>query len=276
MNAVEIRQIFYSAQTQQEVALSGFAGLDNLRNERPDWREYWPIRNFLLSNTLQEDRYYGFFSPSFGIKTGLDAAKLHAHIAAHPDQDVYLFSPMWDLSALFLNVFEQGDFFHPGLRALSQDVLKAMDDETDLGQLTMDSSSTVFCNYFVARPAFWREWLSLGEKLYAMAEDSSHALHARLNATAPYIKDDVQMKVFIMERLAPLILARSKQYSTSALDPFSVRSSTTRFNAFTMEAILSDALKTAHLANPYPDYLRAYFSLRDGVLKSMRAGTRPT
>ncbi|GAB4061072.1 hypothetical protein [Uliginosibacterium sediminicola] len=269
MNAVEIRQIFYSAQTQQEVARSGFTGLDNLRNERPDWREYWPMRNFLLANTLQEDHYYGFFSPAFGIKTGLDAAKVHAHIAAHPDQDVYLFSPMWDLSALFLNVFEQGDFFHPGLGVLSQEVLAALDYSVDLSALTMDSSSTVFCNYVVARPAFWREWLALGEKLYALAEDSSHPLHGRLNATAPYIKDDVQMKVFIMERLAPLILA-SRRYSTSALDPFSIRSSTTRFNAFSMEAIVSDALKTAHLANPYPDYLRAYFSIRDGMRKSMR------
>ena len=39
--------------------------LDNLRNERPDWREYWPIRRFLLEGTPDPDAFYGFFSPRF-------------------------------------------------------------------------------------------------------------------------------------------------------------------------------------------------------------------
>ena len=42
-----IHQIYYSEQTRAELD-PGFLPLDNSANERPDWREYWPIRRFLL------------------------------------------------------------------------------------------------------------------------------------------------------------------------------------------------------------------------------------
>ena len=43
----------------------GYLLLDNIDNVRADWREYWPIRNYLLNHELDEDSYYGFFSPRF-------------------------------------------------------------------------------------------------------------------------------------------------------------------------------------------------------------------
>ena len=55
-----IYQICYSKETLANVPV-GFLVLDNVANERPDWREYWAIRNFLLNNYLSEDTLYGFF-----------------------------------------------------------------------------------------------------------------------------------------------------------------------------------------------------------------------
>lgn len=72
MVGIHIHQIYYSEQTQRD-SDRGFIGLDNLANARPDWREYWPIRNYLLKNRLNEDDYYGFFSPKFKAKTNLNA-----------------------------------------------------------------------------------------------------------------------------------------------------------------------------------------------------------
>ena len=69
----QIYQIYYSEATKAQNDL-GFLPLDNLANERPDWREYWPIRNFLLKNELAENTSYGFFSPKFKDKTNLEAS----------------------------------------------------------------------------------------------------------------------------------------------------------------------------------------------------------
>jgi len=53
---VHIYQIFYSAESKG-ICDPGFQLLDNLSNERPDWREYWPIRNFLKAHELDESSY---------------------------------------------------------------------------------------------------------------------------------------------------------------------------------------------------------------------------
>ena len=49
---IKLYQIAYNAETLEQVHSSGFLVLDNLGNPRPDWYEYWPIRNFLLTQTL--------------------------------------------------------------------------------------------------------------------------------------------------------------------------------------------------------------------------------
>ena len=97
--AIELRQICYSPQTLSELP-EGMLALDYQDNARPDWREYWPIRQFLLNNVLADNTLYGFFSPKFGYKTGLGSADVQAFIHQDSGQhDAYFFSPFWDLSS---------------------------------------------------------------------------------------------------------------------------------------------------------------------------------
>lgn len=72
MKNTHIYQIFYNSETRKNLD-PDFIPLENIVESRPDWREYWPIRNYLLNNSLNEDDYYGFFSPKFEEKTGLKA-----------------------------------------------------------------------------------------------------------------------------------------------------------------------------------------------------------
>ena len=64
---VHLYQLAYSQETLARIE-PGYRVLDNLENSRPDWYEYWAIRRFLLNETLQDDAFYGFFSPKFGRK----------------------------------------------------------------------------------------------------------------------------------------------------------------------------------------------------------------
>ena len=265
MSNIHLYQIYYSDATKAAWD-SDYLELDNRRNERPDWREYWPIRNFLLQAELKtEENYYGFFSTKFKARTRLSKQQVLDYMALRPDADVHLFSPLWDLSALFQNVFEQGNFFHPTLTAVAQEFLKEIGWKVDLSRLITDSRNTVFCNFFVAKPAFWKEWLTLGEQLFTIAENPAHPLSQKLNTACVYGEQVVPVKVFIMERLATLILATQEKWRINTFNPFALSSSSTQFSPFHLEAVLSDALKIAYKNHGNEEYLQAFFHLRKSI-----------
>jgi hypothetical protein len=249
----------------------GYALLDNRPNARPDWYEYWPIRRHLLDqlhgHTLDDEAFYGFFSPKFGAKTGLTHGQVQAFVRESAHQaDVVLFSPQPDMGAFFLNVFEQGETFDPGLIGAYEAFLAHIGRPVPLRALVMDSRQTVFSNYFVARPAFWREWLALNEAMFAVCESpDDHPLKAALTATTTYLGPGgtgAQRKVFLMERAASLLLA-TQPWRSVAHNPFGMGWSTSRFREHPTEAYISDALKIAWRDQRYPQYLEAFAAVRE-------------
>ncbi len=113
--------------TRREDLDPGFLVLDNSSNERPDWYEYWPMRRFLMREPMDESAFYGFLSPKFRVKTNLSAAQVREFIERSPEADVYLFSPSIHNSAYFWNVFEHGEFEHPGLAGVAARFLARID-----------------------------------------------------------------------------------------------------------------------------------------------------
>lgn len=268
---VHLYQIAYNTATRDALE-PGYRMLDNLANERPDWYEYWPIRRFLLdaaqgrSAPLDDAAWYGFFSPKFGSKTQLTHDQVQAYVRQHDaSADVVLFSPQPDMGAFFLNVFEQGETFDPGLIAAYEALLAHIGRSVPLAQLVMDSRQVVFSNYFVARPAFWREWLTLNEALFAACEGADTALRAALTHETSYPGPGgrgAQRKVFLMERAASLLLATQPHWRSVAHNPFGMGWSMSRLREFPREAFISDALKLAFRAQGFPEYMQAYASLR--------------
>jgi hypothetical protein len=208
-----IYQICYSPETRAAVD-PDFLPLDNSANRRPDWREYHPIRSFLQNAPLDENRYYGFLSTKFRLKTGLSGARVHDFIERQAGIDVVLFSPYIDLQALFVNSFVQGDYFHPGLLSVAEGVFGHMGYDQDLQVLVTDHRRSVFSNYFVAKPPFWRAWLEATEELYRLAEQSG-PLRKLLTTPARYSDGErAEFKVFLLERVVDLLLATHPWTST--------------------------------------------------------------
>ena len=258
---VHLYQIAYSEATRTEVE-PGYAMLDNLDNPRPDWYEYWPIRRFLRAGPLDDQAFYGFFSPKFGRKTNLNHAQVGDFVrAAAPDADVVLFSPQPDMGAFFLNVFEQGEAFDPGLIDAYGQFLAAIGRPVDLRGLIMDSRQVVFSNYFVARPAFWREWLALNEALFEVCEGADGPLRQALTQATSY-PGAAQRKVFLMERAASLLLATQPRWRSKAANPFGFGWSMTRFREHVGDAFISDALKIAYRDQGFPEYLAEFMRVR--------------
>ena len=253
----------------------GFGVLDNSANERPDWYEYWPIRKYLLNETLDENAFYGFLSPKFKHKTNLSAAQARDFIAASDGAtDMVLFSPSIHNSAYFLSVFEHGEAEHPGLAGVAVRLFERIRRPFDLQGFISDSRNTVHANYFIAKPRFWRAWFDITEQMFAIAEAPEDPLGKELRAPTAYRgAKDVQMKVFVMERIATWILVTDKSFVARARDPFAARS---RFYKLPV-AIVCDALKIAYITQgrgQYKDVFLLVRNLRKFLNLQIRIGGR--
>lgn len=266
--AIRVFQIYYDERTRN-LRDAAFEPLDNLTNERPDWYEYWPIRRFLRSATLVESDYYGFLSPRFADKTSLRGRQVIAFIAQSDGADVVTFSPFPEHSACFLNLFEQGDLFHPGLAGTAAAFLAGLDRGLGLDRLVTHSRNAVLANYFVAKPRFWRAWQDVLERCFSAAEATGSSLHAVLTATtAHHGKAQPQMKIFLMERIASTLLATSADYAVASFPPFEMAFSHPFFTGVFSELIELDALKLALSATGDSHYLKCYRSLQARVLQA--------
>ena len=274
---VEIRQIFYSEETRRQLD-SRYIPLDN-RGQRPDWREYWPMRAFLLAHTLDENTLYGFFSPKFAQKTTLDSSAVHAFIASAPlDADVIAFSPFFDQGAIHLNVFEQAATNHPGIWPIFEQTVSLVTPGIDPHTVPMDSRHSIFCNYFVATPAFWRLWLEKCETLFAIAEAGTSELGDRLNAPIGYGLGFVPSKVFIIERIASLLLAIDSRWRVHHFDPLRLPMSGSIVSSYPADLLVVDALKTAAIETGRAHYLQMFHQIRGQLMqtaqKAMNAAAR--
>jgi hypothetical protein len=269
MHSLHVFQILNYYTSRQELD-PGFGVLDNSANERPDWYEYWPIRKYLRTEPLDENAFYGFLSPKFQHKTNLTSSMVREFVDAVQPADVILFSPSIQNSAYFLNVFEHGESEHPGLMGVAMRLFERIGRPGALKDLVSDSRNTVHANYFIAKPRFWRAWLAVTEALYAIAEARDDPLGEELRAPTSYRgQSQVQMKIFIMERVATWIIATDRSLVARARDPFVARSRSYKLPV----AIICDALKIAYATEGRAQYKQVFF-LVSGLRKYLNAKIR--
>jgi hypothetical protein len=237
----------------------GFLVLDNTAQERLDWYEYWPIRKFLLKEPLQNESFYGFLSPRFNQKTKLGAAAVREFVSCDRNAaDIVLFSHSPEKTAYYWNVFEYGEYCHPGLFDLATQFFERIGQATDLKELVTHSRNEVYSNFMIAKPRFWKVWLSIIEQLIAIAESPTDPLGAELRKPTSYRgQRDAQMKVFIMERIATWILARDPGFVVRVREPIVARSRLYKLPG----AIVCDALKIAYVADNRQEKYKVIFNL---------------
>lgn len=259
MSEIIIHQI-KSYYTKEEDLDPSCLVLDNSANERPDWYEYWPIRRFLLNAALDEAAFYGFLSPRFKQKTNLTAAAVRDFVKREncSAADIVLFSPSLHLTACYWNVFQYGEYCHPGLVDLATQFFTRIGEPTNLADLVSHSRNEVHSNYFIAKPRFWRAWLKRTEQLIAIAESQSDPLGAALRKHTTYRGHrDAQLKIFLMERIPTWLLARNAEFTARVRDPFVLRSRVYKLPG----AIICDALKIAYVTNDRQEQYRDLFRL---------------
>ncbi|WP_048812068.1 hypothetical protein [Polynucleobacter asymbioticus] len=269
MSNAQIFQIFYDAQTKKSLD-PDFLPLDNLENSRPDWREYWPMRNYLLNNALDENCFYGFFSPKFKEKTGLSANDCLSFIGQQKsDLDVITFSPLFDLGAWFRNSFLQAISLHPNSTESIIGALHVLNPYININELVMHSGNNIFCNFFVAKPAFWKAWLENCELIWAEAEFNMSSIAHGLNSLAQGHDSPAPIKTFVIERIASLMLATNDSWKVRAYNSLDLPFSSAPIANERAALIQLDALKIAYADQKRAEYLSLHKTLGDLVLKKV-------
>jgi hypothetical protein len=263
----EIYQIYWDESTKQSND-QGFKQLNNLSNERPDWSEYWPIRNFLTTSRLQDGVYYGFFSPKFHQKTNLRSQEVYEFLNGS-NADVVTFSPFMDQSAFAINLFEQAAANHQSIYPTLKAAINHLFPGVDVDQLVMTSKTSIFCNYFAARKDFWIRWLHECEIIFSLCEKDDHPLAHQLNSAVNHAGGQNPAKVFLIERIASLLLALSERWTIKHFDPLRLPFATSRVAGHRDELITLDALKQTYLAHRNPEILQLFYKTRLNLIQKL-------
>lgn len=216
-----IYQIYYSKETQTKLD-PGFIPLNNVENKNPVWREYWCIKNFFKKNKIINKNFYGFFSPKLFEKTGLTSSDIYNFINKNKnDIDVFLFNPIKKSSFVFFNVIDQAIDKHKSKFYL---IFKKIFRKKNFNftNLVNHSNNTVYCNYFIARGFFWKEWLEINKFLFSGLERRNQNFRISIPKIVKYKTEKVALKVFVMERVASLILAFGSEIKRSSYNIFNM------------------------------------------------------
>ena len=212
MNKIEIRQIYYDDTSFSQLQ-EPFIPLNNVEGDK-SWFEFWPMINFLAQTELEENIFYGFFSPKFSIKTGFSPESAMAVINKNSEKDVVIFSYAWDQLCYFINPWEQGELWQQGITKATQDFLDYVGFNVQISQLITSRKNSVFSNFIVAKKSYWEKWKALASQFLLYADDPDGDL---FHLKTQYLKSAQPMKVFIQERLPALLLA-DKSLSVAAID----------------------------------------------------------
>ena len=215
LNQTKIFQIFYHP-SQADHLDNSFTPYDNTSNLQPEWCEYAIFRNEFFKGTC-ETGLTGFLSWKFKEKTGLVGSQLFEWIQANPDYDVYFINPfLKDLRRTrSKNIWEHGEKCHPGIISLTQGLLDEVGYEIDIKTLTMDPEKTLFCNYWIGSPVFWKQYIEFCEPLYQLIQNKLDHQQKRIllekadqsgNCLIPYI----------IERLFSTLLSTHKDIRVKA------------------------------------------------------------
>lgn len=274
-----IYQIFYNDATRAKLD-SGFMPLDNTHSQRSDWFEFWPIRKFLLENKLSDDAWYGFLSPKFKEKMNLTSEEVFGFIDVFAkDKEVVLFSPGWDQVAYFMNPFEQGEYWHPGLLEASQHFVESVGINANLYSLVTHSASTVFSNYIIAKPVFWKAWLKIANQLFDYIENSDSAMSIAKGTTSyGHVKLQASMKAFIQERLPSILMTQEKFNVVAAVAHEDAEVDKKLFcdsDLSRTRALLRkcDDLKKAYVNTRESHYFEAYLQTRKQIALGVYSGS---
>jgi hypothetical protein len=96
---------------------------DNTSNEKPELREFHSFNRIIDEGFADGLDAWGVFGPRWQSKMRYEANVIKDAIDENVGFDVYVFNHARVQNALTANVWEQGEYFHPGIKQVVRSAL---------------------------------------------------------------------------------------------------------------------------------------------------------
>jgi hypothetical protein len=168
--AIGIYTICYRRGMAEQVD-PAFRALEVGASPEPQRREIAHMLNFWRRGGPREQAVSGLLSPKFTGKAGLSGRQFVDFIAANPGHDVWFVNPYPHELYLAFNVWEQGEFWHPGLLERAAKLFRNAGLPVELDSVPRSRPETLlFCNYWAGTPEFWDRYMADIERMAAAAD----------------------------------------------------------------------------------------------------------
>lgn len=168
---LKIHQIWY--RDEHEAALDpNLLSWDNRENQRPEWCEYWVMRQAAQDFDKNFGELTGFLSWKYRQKLNIESSQIKAYIEAYPGADCYIFSPAVFQVAIYLNVWQQGEEWHPGITRQAQVMLQELGYQINLENSIDHHLTTAYGNYWIAGRTFWIKYLEFMDGVFHYIESA--------------------------------------------------------------------------------------------------------
>lgn len=158
---VEIYQSYFT-QDQLRHLDPEFTAFDNTTNLVPELREYAINRVVRDMAVNKKTELWGMFSWQWKQKlNGLTAQAVLDHINQNPGYDVYFFNAFSHQVPYVLNVWEQGEWCHPGIVKIIRAVFEHIGLDPNIVYKPMDRANMFWSCSCVANQKFWDGYLDL-------------------------------------------------------------------------------------------------------------------
>lgn len=203
MNA-KIFQIYYDSISKKGLD-PDFIPYDNT-NGNSKWFEYGVFRDNYYKGNYKSAEYTGFLSWKFRQKTRIWGKEFVTFIEKSEDYDVYFVNPFQGNTNRFRSVWECGEYFHPGLKEIVENIFHHIGYSINLNKIVNTHEDTLYCNYWVGNEKFWRMYMDFCEPIYFYIENLIDPVLEEkiLKRADPSIK--ASFIPFIMERLFTTLL----------------------------------------------------------------------
>lgn len=200
MPTINILQTYYKNEQKNRLD-SAFKPFNVSKNPAHHLREFPLYYDLFKSDKHKESDYTGIFSYKFKIKAKVSGEKFISFVRNNPGYDAYFINPYPQLSYLSYNIWEQGEYFHPGIKELADQLFETTKRHINTNTHGRDTrKELLYANYWIGNEQFWDRYISF---LLEMHEATSVSISAKGN---PYLKESphitpTPMYPFIFERL---------------------------------------------------------------------------
>lgn len=206
--------IYYNQDTRACIS-HDFIPLDNCKPKRPELFEIEPILRFITDSELENDSFYGFFSPRLFEKTGLSSDDIFPiDEDTFKKHDVVSISPHPISGRWLKNPIHQGKQ-HGGFRwrfdcLVSEAKISTSEIQEEFIYGTPNPEYFLYSHYFWATGKFWKKWAEKIQNILEM-ESSDNTFRAIINSRCSYKEtNQYNYLVFLLERVAGLLAFSNK------------------------------------------------------------------